>query len=342
MPTLTLADLPEPPAGRMGWPWTHAPAPPSPPRPDDSPWPRITIVTPSYNQGQYIEETIRSILLQGYPNLEYIIMDGGSSDETVGIIRRYEKWITHWESTPDNGQADAINKGLKLATGSWFQFINSDDVLAPMALRRIGPATRNADAVAGWVENFGTEEGTVLKNRRMSASSLIRFHGLSLLCDFHQPGVFLRTTPLRDIGGFPTHLRYAFDFAGYTHYLASNRRIAHVDAVLTRFRTHPQSKSVDEGQGFGAEFWLGREYLTDRCLTGRHLRLCEAVVRRNAMPQSVKALRASSRTKLEYVGGLVNLTVREPRAYANRFMLGAIYKALKTPYASFAETDRHS
>jgi glycosyltransferase involved in cell wall biosynthesis len=102
--------------------------PPLPPvRPDGSLWPRISIVTPSYNQGQFIEETIRSVLLQGYPNLEYIIMDGGSTDGTVDIIRKYEPWFTYWESKKDRGQAHAINKGLERATGTIGCYLNSDD-----------------------------------------------------------------------------------------------------------------------------------------------------------------------------------------------------------------------
>ena len=92
--------------------------------PDGSDWPRISIVTPSYNQGQYIEETIRSILLQGYPNLEYIIIDAGSTDQTVEIIKKYEMFLSYWVSESDNGQAHAINKGLSLCTGEIFNWIN--------------------------------------------------------------------------------------------------------------------------------------------------------------------------------------------------------------------------
>src|SRR5262245_38077091 len=107
----TLAELPPPPAGRIGWPWTME----SPQLPDTMsdgrPWPRISIVTPSYNQGEFIEETIRSVLLQGYPNLEYIVMDGGSKDETLSILQKYEHAINYWTSAPDKGQAEAINKG---------------------------------------------------------------------------------------------------------------------------------------------------------------------------------------------------------------------------------------
>ena len=99
--------------------------------PNGEAWPRISIVTPSFNQGQFIEETIRSILLQGYPNLEYIIIDGGSTDESVEIIKKYEPWLTYWVSEKDRGQAHAINKGLERCTGEILAYINSDDYYYP-------------------------------------------------------------------------------------------------------------------------------------------------------------------------------------------------------------------
>ncbi len=99
-------------------------------------WPKISVVTPNYNYGRYLEETIRSVLLQSYPNLEYIIMDGGSNDGSLEIIRKYEQWLT-WESKPDSGQSHAINKGLRLATGDIRTFLNSDDYYQPGTLAEI-------------------------------------------------------------------------------------------------------------------------------------------------------------------------------------------------------------
>jgi len=113
--------------------------------PDGQPWPRISIVTPSYNQGQFIEETIRSVLLQGYPDLEYIIVDGASTDCSVDIIRRYEPWLAHWESEPDRGQSHAINKGLDRTTGSVAAYLNSDDLYLPGALHHVGECALKSD-----------------------------------------------------------------------------------------------------------------------------------------------------------------------------------------------------
>jgi glycosyltransferase involved in cell wall biosynthesis len=95
--------------------------------------PRISIVTPSYYQGEYLEETICSVLDQNYTSLEYIIIDGGSSDHSVDIIKKYQKHFTYWLSELDNGQSDALNNGLQKCTGHFFNWINSDDYLEPGA-----------------------------------------------------------------------------------------------------------------------------------------------------------------------------------------------------------------
>ena len=129
-----LDELPPPPEGKIGWPWTEQTNPLPDKMPDGSDWPRISIVTPSYNQGQFIEETIRSVLLQGYPNLEYIIIDGGSTDNSVEIIKKYDQFLSYWVSEPDNGQSSAINRGMNRASGVWFNWLNSDDILLPNAM----------------------------------------------------------------------------------------------------------------------------------------------------------------------------------------------------------------
>ncbi len=129
----SLSELPTPPAGKRGWPWTEESARVT----ERVDLPRITVVTPSFNQGQFIEETIRSVLLQGYPDLEYFVLDGGSTDDSVDVIKKYSPWITFWLSEADDGQSAAINRGLRMGSGSYATWINSDDMLCRDALGNV-------------------------------------------------------------------------------------------------------------------------------------------------------------------------------------------------------------
>jgi hypothetical protein len=119
-------------------------------RPDGGEWPRLSIVTPSLNQARFLERTIRSVIDQGYPNLEYIIIDGGSTDGSVEIIRRYEPWLSYWVSEPDDGQYDAINKGFARSTGSLMAWINADDLYCPWAFQTVVPMFCDAPEVQ-WI-----------------------------------------------------------------------------------------------------------------------------------------------------------------------------------------------
>jgi glycosyltransferase involved in cell wall biosynthesis len=122
-----LCDLPAAPAGKTGWPWTEESALPQ----SAAPCPRISVVTPSFNQAHFLEETIRSILLQSYPEIELLIIDGGSTDGSLDLIRRYAPWIAYWVSEKDRGQSHALNKGFAKASGQWIGWQNSDDIYHP-------------------------------------------------------------------------------------------------------------------------------------------------------------------------------------------------------------------
>jgi Glycosyl transferase family 2 len=130
----SLADLPPPPLGKIGWPWTEESVGVSERSSKAVALPRITVVTPSFNQGLFIEETVRSVLLQGYPDLEYLVFDGGSTDNSTSIIRKYSQWLAFWVSEPDGGQSAAINRGLRMGSGLHASWINSDDMLCKNAL----------------------------------------------------------------------------------------------------------------------------------------------------------------------------------------------------------------
>lgn len=241
-------ELPAPPPGRSGWPWDAS----GPAMPVASPCPRITLVTPSYNQGPYIEETIRSVLLQGYPNLEYIVIDGGSTDDTVAIIKKYAPWITYWVSERDRGQSDAINKGLARATGDWFNWINSDDYLLPGALGALMEAARTGTAtiVAGTTVNV--RDGAVFGSYGVRLEPLPR---TLFFLGVNQPGSLLRLTAVRAAGGVREDLGLCMDLDLWQRILAGQgpggfRAIA--DEVAA-YRYHDDSKTCRETDAFALE-----------------------------------------------------------------------------------------
>jgi len=149
--------LPAPPEGRLGWPWSESGV--NAPHPANVPWPRITIVTPSFQQALFLEECLRSVLLQDYPNLEYIVNDGGSTDGSVDIIRRYAPFLAHWQSQKDGGQGDAINRGFDRATGDILGWLNSDDLLLPGALFAVARAFLSGGADIVYGDALNLDEG---------------------------------------------------------------------------------------------------------------------------------------------------------------------------------------
>lgn len=238
-----LTDLPPTPS-RTGWPWTvESPQLPES-MPDGSFWPRVSIVTPSYNQGHFIEETIRSVLLQGYPNLEYIVMDGGSTDSSVELIRDYEPWLAHWVSEPDEGQVHAIAEGWSRCTGSIVAYLNSDDTYLPGA---VASAVRHlllhptAAAVCGG-ELTIDREGHVLSERLLEAAT---FRDLTEFRFIPQPAVFLRRSALKAAGGLNPSFQLVFDFELWTR-LVQQGEIYCVPEVFATTRWYPETKTLSQ------------------------------------------------------------------------------------------------
>jgi glycosyltransferase involved in cell wall biosynthesis len=174
--------------------------------PDGTCWPRISIVTPSYNQGQFIEETIRSVFLQGYPNLEYIIVDGGSTDGSVDIVRRYASWLSHWSSERDEGQSDAINKGFRFAAGDVVAWLNSDDLLTPGALHNVASRfahEKRPAVLCGSAEIRSTDLSTVIWTLDFPPTTTIDILAYPEGRFVGQPSVFIS----RELLDFPDPLR---------------------------------------------------------------------------------------------------------------------------------------
>lgn len=225
--------------------------------PDGLPWPRVSIVTPSYNQAQFIEETIRSVLLQGYPDLEYIIIDGGSMDGSVEIIRQYEPWLAYWVSEKDRGQSDALNKGFRRATGSIVAWLNSDDWYEPGILPERAAAMRaRPQCVLVYSDcQFVDTLGRPIHIWRTAQCSLT-----SLLLEANQipqPGSFICASALAAAGGIDETLHHAMDYVLWLR-LCLLGDIYYVPGVAANFRQHGFSKSVCDGYKFYEEklAWL--------------------------------------------------------------------------------------
>ena len=207
-----------------------------------TPFPRITVITPSYNQGQYIEETILSVINQDYPDLEYIIMDGGSTDNTVEIIKKYENKITCWVSEKDSGQSNAINKGLRKATGDIINWINSDDQLQPGALGIIAKhfmANPQAVIVHGRIEYFGETKNYYSANLPVKD---LETRYVSHIC-MPQPASFFHRKLIDEQGYLDESFHFSMDtdlfMRAGLHY-----QLVQVEDVIARFRLHETSKSV--------------------------------------------------------------------------------------------------
>lgn len=238
----SLKKLPLPPSGKKSWPWTKESKPLSPVMSDGKPWPKISIVTPSYNQGQFLEETIRSVLLQNYPNFEYIIMDGGSTDNSVKIIKQYEKFLTYWISENDKGQADAIYRGFKKTSGDIIAWINSDDYYLQNAFKVVSKFFKNhqkKELLIGG--SFHADiKGEIIK----------KYYGFpqkfeSLLISgmhFNQPACFWRRESFFAVDGFDRSLQCCFDYDMFLR-LTNRNFPGYTNNIIAVYRCHGDSKT---------------------------------------------------------------------------------------------------
>jgi glycosyltransferase involved in cell wall biosynthesis len=231
--------------------------------------PLVSIVTPSYNQAAYLDETIRSVLEQDYANIEYVVIDGGSTDCSVDIIRRYADRLAFWVSEPDRGQAEAINKGFACTSGSVMAYLNSDDLYTPGAVRRavevlganqkLGFVYAECDMIdsnGGYVRRYGT--------RPFDRADLLR--GGTYV---PQPTVFWRRSAWDRVGPLRTDLRYAMDLDFWMK-IGAHYDVLYVPEVWAKYRLHETSKTVAEGPRFAREGPLVVDPLQTR---GRLLKL---------------------------------------------------------------------
>lgn len=313
----TLAELPKAPPGRRGWPWTEQSPPVQSTMPDGAFLPRISIVTPSFNQGAFIEETIRSVLLQGYPDIEFLIIDGGSTDETLAIIRKYEPWLAHWVSEKDRGQSHALNKGLARVTGPIFGWLNSDDYYLPGALSTFaGLCNRCPDAV-GWaaatqVINETGARAYVLQPVAGSREALGEWAHKAFI---PQPSCLFAAERVRRVGGINEALYYTMDVELIMK-LAGLGEFAVAPDVVTCFRLYRGCKTADDSLGglvelISSDFNLGMPRVAEALL---HRRMA------GATGLAMDNLSASERCRLMDAVGYPDLA---------RYILARLYRNLR-------------
>jgi glycosyltransferase involved in cell wall biosynthesis len=241
---MTLGSLPPAPGDKMAWPWLdHDEGPPLFSGPAFS-LPKITLITPSFNQAAYLEETIRSVILQRYPNLEYIIVDGGSDDGSVDIIEKYSPWISWWISEPDNGQSDAINRGYHRSTGEIVGWLCSDDLLRPDALWKVAfefMRCPHADVLAGACRlQYDCDGGRVCD----SAVAGLEWETHPYSDGIWQPSCFFRKTAVGRDHLVEEGLHYCMDRELWCHFVKSQRVWRRSDEVLSHYRYTGHNKSV--------------------------------------------------------------------------------------------------
>ncbi|WP_218079988.1 glycosyltransferase family 2 protein [Anthocerotibacter panamensis] len=238
-----LAELPAPSPEKTGWPWTEQSTPLPATLPDGTRWPKITIVTPSYNQGQFLEETIRSVLLQGYPNLEYIVIDGGSTDNSVEVIRKYKKYLTYWVSEADRGQGHALNKGFARATGYIYNWLNSDDFFARDILAKVGAHFAQGGEVLYGNCYFTDADGTpthLYDTRAFSIEDLFERNFIG------QPTVFFRESLWKDYGPIQETLRFIVDYELWLRWALRHVQFIYQPEIVAYYRLHDASKSTTQ------------------------------------------------------------------------------------------------
>lgn len=217
------------------------------------PLPKISIITPSFNQGEYLEETIVSVLEQNYSNLEYIIIDGGSTDRSIEIIKKYQKYLAYWVSEKDAGQSQAINKGFRKASGDIISWLCSDDLYLPGALNKVATIFNqhpDVGLIHGKTILFNDKGKAKTKGAEENDLQLKYF----AIIPFPQPSSFFRKSILEKVGMLDESLHYGMDYELLIR-IALESQILKVDDVFSKYRLHEESKTIKKKSEFALE-WL--------------------------------------------------------------------------------------
>lgn len=210
-------------------------------------YPKLTVVTPTYNQGQFIEKTIDSVLSQSYPNLEFIIIDGGSKDNTVKVIKKYEKHLTYWVSEPDRGQSHAINKGFGRATGELLTWLNSDDWYTPGALQKFADVFRqhpDAGMIVGAGRIVDQTGKVVYYKEPTDPITLETLYGWFSGGSFSQPSSMFSREAWAQCGPLDEDEHITMDLDLWLKFARAGFRFVPLKELLSEALSHPDAKTT--------------------------------------------------------------------------------------------------
>jgi glycosyltransferase involved in cell wall biosynthesis len=279
---------------------------------------RISIVTPSYNQAQFIRYALDSIHSQGYPDLEHIVMDGGSTDGTVDILRSYDKGDIIWLSEPDSGQSDAINKGMRRTTGDILAYLNSDDALLPGSLTFVAAYFEqhpDIDVLYGAVETTDADHNVI--SRELQPSTLDWWTVMTKRMVLPQQGIFWRRRVYEALGDFDETLHYRMDYDFWMRSLLAGFNWGRTEQFLGQFRIHDTSKSGSQDINFAADWWT----------------ILSRIYARDDLPLEVLELKETAYSYAEFYAGrsyFYAKDYRQARSYLMRFLRGKARTRQKT------------
>jgi glycosyltransferase involved in cell wall biosynthesis len=248
--------------------------------------PLVSIITPSFNQGEFIEATIQSVITQDYPDLEYWIIDGGSQDGSLEVIHKYADRLAGWISEPDEGQADAINKGFRLAQGEIIAWINSDDLYRPHAIHRAVAALQAQPEVGLVYSDVDSIDarGELFNRMRYDQWQLVDLITFKIL---GQPSVFFRRSVLEAAGLLDSSYNFLLDHHLWLR-MALHTQLGYVPGeVWAAARMHPGAKNMAHAEGFGQEAfrlarWMGQDERFSRYYQGHTRQIWAGAHRLNA------------------------------------------------------------
>lgn len=291
-------------------------------------FPKVSVVTPSFNQAEYLSETLASIFDQRYPDVEVIVIDGGSTDGSLDVIKKHEGRIAYWESEKDRGQAHAINKGFEKATGEILCWLNSDDVFLPGALDAVAHffgAHSDWDWISGPSLKFGQGAYEVSGFYELPRDRAEWF----VHCPISQPSTFWRRSLYERFGGLDESFHFALDYEYWLRFVIGGVPMHFVDRPLSAYRLHDVSKTVAQAEKFKGDEALLREKYRDALTNAESLRLRRLLSNSQAIDDLTLAVMKLQDSEWDAARrGVIAVLTKRPGLLFTRTGAASLYRVL--------------